>query len=223
MRLIVSLVFLFGLVLTVQTNDAQAEDLTLAVASEPSSVDPHFHNLGPNNALSRHFFDRLINTDEKQRLKPGLAESWKPLNDTTWEFKLRKGVTFHDGSPFTADDVLFSFKRAPEVPNSPSSFATYTKGKTLEKIDSHTVHIKTERPYPLMPNDVSTLPIISKKHGTGAKTEDYNSGKATIGTGPFMFVKNVPGDRIEMKRNPNYWGEKPTWDNVTIKPIKSAY
>lgn len=222
MRLIFSLMFVFGLVLAGQTKVAYAEDLTFAVATEPSSIDPHFHNLGPNNALSRHFFDRLINTDEKQRLKPGLAESWKPLNDTTWEFKLRKGVTFHDGSPFTADDVLFSFERAPNVPNSPSSFATYTKGKTLEKIDSHTVHIKTERPYPLMPNDVSTLPIVSKKNGEGAATEDYNSGKATIGTGPFMFVENVPGDRIVMKRNPNYWGEKPIWENVTMKPIKSA-
>lgn len=201
---------------------AQAEDLTIGLASEPTSIDPHFHNLGPNNALSRHLFDRLINTDERQRLKPGLAVSWKPLEDTTWEFKLRKGVKFHDGSPFTADDVLFSFKRAPEVPNSPSSFATYTKGKSLVKIDDYTIHFKTERPYPLMPNDVSTLPIVSKKIGQNAKTEDYNSGKAAIGTGPFVFVENVPGDRIVFKKNPNYWGEKAIWDKVTLKPIKSG-
>lgn len=201
---------------------AQSEDLTMGLASEPTSIDPHFHNLGPNNALSRHIFDRLINTDERQRLKPGLAVSWKPLEDTTWEFKLRKGVKFHDGSPFTADDVIFSFERAPNVPNSPSSFATYVKGKEVVKIDDHTVHIKTKRPYPLMPNDVSTLPIISKKVGQNAKTGDYNSGKAAVGTGPFTFVEYVPGDRIVVKKNSDYWGEKPIWDKVTIKPIKSG-
>ncbi len=201
---------------------AQSEDLTIGLASEPTSIDPHFHNLGPNNALSRHLFDRLINTDERQRLKPGLAVSWKPLEDTTWEFKLRKGVKFHDGSPFTADDVLFSFERAPNVPNSPSSFGLYTKGKNLIKIDDHTIQIKTDRPYPLMPNDVSTLAIVSKKIGQNANTEDYNSGKAAIGTGPFTFVENVPGDRIVLKKNPDYWGEKPIWDKVTLKPIKSS-
>ncbi|MFZ8871332.1 MAG: hypothetical protein ACO2YC_07945 [Litorivicinaceae bacterium] len=63
---------------------AHAEKLIIGLASEPTSIDPHFHNLGPNNALSRHIFDRLINQDEKQRLKPGLATSWKPIDDLTW-------------------------------------------------------------------------------------------------------------------------------------------
>ena len=63
-------------------------------------MDPHFHNLGPNNAMSVHIFDRLIAQDEKQRLSPGLAVSWKPIDDLTWEFKLREGVKFHDGSDF---------------------------------------------------------------------------------------------------------------------------
>ncbi|NCF29128.1 MAG: ABC transporter substrate-binding protein, partial [Gammaproteobacteria bacterium] len=125
-----------------------AGELTIALASEPSSIDPHFHNLGPNNAVARVMFDRLIMPDDKQQLLPGLAVSWKPINDTTWEFKLRKGVKFHDGSPFTADDVVFTFQRAPNVEGSPSSFGTYLKGKEITRIDDHTVHIKTERPYP---------------------------------------------------------------------------
>jgi len=201
---------------------ALAKDLTIALASEPTSIDPHFHNLGPNNAFATHIFDRLVKTDEKQSLIPGLAVSWKPLDDATWEFKLRKDVKFHDGSPFTADDVIFTFERAPNVPNSPSSYATYIKGKTVEKIDDHTVHIKTKRPYPLMPNDMSTFPIVSKKSGAGAKTEDFNSGKAAIGTGPYKFVEYVPGDRIVITRNDDYWGDKAKWDKVTFKPIKSG-
>lgn len=217
-----SLCFAFVLASVSLATPALAKDLTIALASEPTSIDPHFHNLGPNNAFATHIFDRLVKTDEKQSLIHGLAVSWKPLDDTTWEFKLRKDVKFHDGSPFTADDVIFTFERAPNVPNSPSSYATYIKGKTVQKIDDHTVHIKTKRPYPLMPNDMSTFPIVSKKSGAGAKTEDFNSGKAAIGTGPYKFVEYVPGDRIVITRNDDYWGDKAKWDKVTFKPIKSG-
>ena len=201
---------------------AGAAELRVGLALEPSSIDPHYHNLSPNNAFARHIFDRLVQTDDKQQLGPGLAILWKPLGDTTWEFKLRPGVTWHDGSPFTADDVLFSFERAPNVESSPSSFGTYTKGKTLTKIDDHTIQIRTERPHPLMPNDVATINIISKKHGLGAKTGDYNSGKAAIGTGPYKFVEWSPGDRLIIEKNPDYWGVKAKYDRVVIKPIKSG-
>ncbi len=212
---------LVALAITV-AGTASAKELTIALASEPSSIDPHYHNLGPNNALSRQMFDRLIMPDDKQRLQPGLAVSWKAVDETTWEFKLRQGVKFHDGSPFTADDVVFTFERAPNVEGSPSSFGTYLKGKTIKKVDDFTVHISTERPYPNMPRDMMTFSIVSRKHGEGAKTEDYNSGKATIGTGAFKFVEYVPGDRIVMERNEGYWGNKPEWTKVTLKAIKSA-
>ena len=199
-----------------------AKNLTIGLASEPTAIDPHFHNLTPNNSLLSHLFDALVLQDENQNLIPGLAVSWRAIDDTTWEFKLRQGVKFHDGSPFTADDVIFTFERAPDVEGSPSSFGIYTKGKEVVKIDDHTIRIKTERPYPLMPNDVSTILIISEEKGRGAKTPDYNSGKAAVGTGPFRFVEYVPGDRIVFERNEAYWGSKPEWTKVTFKPIKSG-
>lgn len=199
-----------------------AKELRVGLALEPTSIDPHYHNLTPNNAFARNIFDGLINPDEKQRLKPGLAVSWKSVNDTTWEFKLRKGVKFHDGTAFTADDVIFTTERAPNVPESPSSFGTYLKGKTFKKIDDYTIHVITERPYPLMPNDLAQIFIVSKKAAEGAKTGDYNSGKAAIGTGPFKFVEWVPGDRVVLERNKGYWGKKPEWSRVVIKPIRSG-
>lgn len=199
-----------------------ADDLTIGLAAEPTSMDPHFHNLTPNNSLVRHIFDTLVQTDDKQRHLPGLATSWKPLDDLTWEFKLRKGVKFHDGSPFTAEDVVFTMERAPNVPNSPASFAGYIKGKTLTVVDDYTIHFKTERPYPLMPNDLSTFSIISSENGKGATTPDYNSGKAAIGTGPYKYNAYVPGDKIVVVKNDDYWGGKPQWDKVTFKPIKSG-
>jgi len=200
---------------------ATGQELRIGLAAEPTAMDPHYHNLSPNNSLLSHIFQSLVGQDERQRLEPELAESWKAINDTTWEFKLRKNVRFHDGAPFTADDVIFSFERAPNVEGSPSSFGIYAKGKTFTKVDDHTVHIKTAAPYPLMPNDVSQVFIVSRKHGQGAKTPDYNSGKAAIGTGPYKFVEYTPGNRIVMQRNEQYWGQKPVWQRVIFRGIKS--
>lgn len=200
---------------------AIAAEITIGLKLEPSSIDPHYHNLTPNNSMARHIFDRLIHTNEKQQLEPGLAVSWKPINETTWELKLRKGVKWHDGTPFTADDVLFTWERAPNVEKSPSSFNLYIKLKTLKKIDDHTIHLITPKPYPLVPNDISQINIISKKHGQGATTGDYNSGKAAIGTGPYKLVEWVPSDRLILVKNPDYWGKKAQFDKVTFKPIKS--
>ena len=201
---------------------ASAEKLTIGLASEPTSIDPHFHNLGPNNAMARHIFGRLILQNEKQQLNPGLAVSWAPIDDLTWEFKLREGVTFHDGAPFTADDVICTWERAPAVPNSPASFGTYIKGKTAKKIDDFTVHFITEEPYPLMANDVSTVPIISDEVGCSASTEAFNAGTAAIGTGPFRFVSYQPGQSIVLARNDDYWGEPSPWTEVEFRPLTSA-
>ena len=87
---------------------ALAQDLRIGLASEPSSADPHFHNLGPNNQLRRNMFESLVGSDEQQKLFPQLATSWRPLDDTRWEFKLREGVKFHNGNDFTAEDVVYT-------------------------------------------------------------------------------------------------------------------
>lgn len=213
---------LLSLGAAVVSSPVLADSITIGINSEATSIDPHFHNLTPNNQIARQIFNGLIDQGPNQELIPGLAESWGPIDDLTWEFKLRKGVKFHDGSDFNADDVLCTFERAPTVPNSPASFALYIRGKTAVKIDDYTVHFKTEKPYPLMANDVSTVNIVSDTAGCNATTEDYNKGKAAIGTGPYKFVEYVPADRIVLARNDQYWGSKPDFEKVTIKPIKSA-
>jgi peptide/nickel transport system substrate-binding protein len=200
---------------------ASAQGLKIGLSAEPSSIDPHYHNLTPNNGILSHIFERLIANAPDNSLIPGLAQSWKTLDEKTWEFRLRPNVQWHDGSPFTVDDVIFTFERAPAVPNSPSSFASSVKGKTLKKVDDLTFLITTEQPAPLVPSEVSNLLMISRKHGTGAKTEDFNSGKAAIGTGPYKLVARVPGDRIELAANDAHWGGKPKWPTLTFKPISS--
>jgi peptide/nickel transport system substrate-binding protein len=199
-----------------------AADLSVALGGDVTSIDPHFHNLTPNNNVGAHIFDTLVMKEAGGKIKPGLAESWRVVDELTWEFKLRKGVRFHDGSDFTAADVVFSLDRIPNVPNSPSPFTTYTKQVT-EKIvvDPWTIRLKTAAPYPQMPNDMSTVLVVSAKAAANATTEDFNSGRATIGTGPFRFVRWQKGDRIDLARNDAYWGQKSPWEKVTFRIITS--
>lgn len=199
---------------------ASAQELKIGIAAMARSMDPHFTNSGPDVANMLHVFDKLILQDEKQGLVPGLATSWKSVDDTTWEVKLREGVTWHDGSPFTAEDVAFTVKRAVDVPKSGSPFALYVSTiKAVEIKGPHLVHLKTAAPSPLLPWDISTFGIISKKHGETGATEDYNSGKAAIGTGPYKLVSFSPNEKIVFQRNDAYWGRKEPWTRVTFSLI----
>jgi peptide/nickel transport system substrate-binding protein len=104
---------------------ALAQTITIGLAADVTSIDPHFHVLGPNQNIAEHVFETLVAKDARQKLKPGLADSWRALDDTTWEVKLRRGVKFHDGSDFTAEDVVFSLARPETIKNSPSSFTVH--------------------------------------------------------------------------------------------------
>jgi peptide/nickel transport system substrate-binding protein len=197
-----------------------AAELKIAITTEPSSMDPHFHVFSPNINVAMYTFDKLIDFDAKMNLAPNLATKWTAVDDTTWELNLRPGVTFHDGTPFTADDVKFTIERAPTVPNSPSSYARFIQPITaVEVVNPMTVRIKTASPFPLMPRYLATFVIVSRKHGEGADSNAYNSGKAMIGTGPFKFVSWTKSDSIVFQRNDAYWGKKPKWDKVTLKPV----
>lgn len=216
-----------------------AQELRIGLSAEPSAMDPHFHNLAPNNSMTKHVFDRLLDQDENQRLKPMLAASWRTVNETTWEFKLRPGVKFTDGSDFTANDVIYTYCRVPRVENSPSSMAINVRAITsITAPDPLTLLIATADPHPLLPNELSNLGIFSAKAngagevtfdrkeckgaGTYPKTEAFNSGQAAIGTGPYKLVRFTKGNRIILERNDAYWGEKPAWQRVIFRPITSA-
>ena len=177
-------------------------DINIGLQAAITSIDPHYHNVGPNNSLLLHIFESLVAVDANGKMNPGLAASWKAVDDLTWEFKLRKNVRWHDGSPFTAEDVVFTLKRIPNVPNSPSSFATFTKPIIdIKIIDPHTLIFKTATPHVLLPSDLTSVRIVSKLHGEKAITEDYNSGRAAIGTGPYKFVEYIPNQRVVVKAN----------------------
>lgn len=200
-----------------------AEELVIGVATAPTSLDPLYQALGSNHELALHSFNTLLEVSPTMKGSPGLALSWKPTDDPLiWEFKLRKGVKFHNGEPFTAADVVFTYKRVPNVPNAPSTYKRrIAKVAKAVAVDDYTVLIHTKTPYPLLPRAVMTVPIVSHTIGLDAKPTEFNDGSKNYGTGPYKFVKFTPGDRTTYIANPDYWGPKAKWDKVTIREIKS--
>ena len=220
------------------TQPVYAQSLTAAFASEPSSIDPLYHNLGPNNATRKHMFEALVGEDENLGIVPMLAENWSISADgLTWTFKLRQGVKFHDGSDFSSRDFLYTACRIPNVPNSPSSMAGFIKSaQTIEAPDAATVTVTTAAPYPLLLTDFASFGVVSASanghegpvtyskggcEGIASYPDSnaYNDGSAAVGTGPYKFVEFVPGEKIVMARNDAYWGDAPHWEQITIRPI----
>jgi peptide/nickel transport system substrate-binding protein len=208
---------LSGAILTAATA-AFATDLTIGRATEQNSLDPQFSDLGNDVATAENMFESLIEFDSKLRLNPKLAVTWQVVDPLTWEIKLRPNVSFHDGTPFTGDDVAFSLKRARDVPNSPGPLASFVRPvKETEVIDKLTIRIHTDQPTPLLMDMVGRIFIVPAKLGASATTADFAAGKAMIGTGAYRFKQSIPGDKVVMEANPNYWGEKPEFNTVTLK------
>ncbi|MFC3127080.1 ABC transporter substrate-binding protein [Pseudoroseomonas globiformis] len=200
--------------------EAQSQNLTMAVGAQVTSLDPHYHALSPNYAVATMLFSSLTAFDSEARLEADLAVSWKAIEPKVWEFKLREGVKFHNGNDFTAEDVAFTIERVPTVPNSPSSYAIYTRAiERVEVVDPLTVRFHTRTPYPVLPNDLAQIAILDKQTHEGASTEDFNSGKVAIGTGPFKYVNFRSGDRLSLARNDSYFGEKPAWATVDYRIV----
>ncbi|MDR7126429.1 ABC transporter substrate-binding protein [Pseudotabrizicola sp. 4114] len=200
-----------------------AEDLTIGVGGTATSIDPHFYNASPNNSIAMQIFDRLTERDAAGQLLPGLAERWEAVDELQWRFSLRPDIKWHDGEAFTADDVVFTFERARDVPNSPGGFGGFLRAvESVEAADDATVLITTKAPAPNLPGDLANIAIVSRHAGEGADTSDYNSGKAAIGTGAFRFKEFRQGDQITLDRNPDWWGHDVAWDTVTYRVISSA-
>ncbi len=198
----------------------QGAELTIALKASLRTTDPHYFDLASNNAFLSHIYDSLVLRDKNQALQPGLAVFWRPVGKITWEFVLRRGVKFHDGSDFNADDVIYSLGRAASAPNSPASFARYTRRiVSMEKVDEITVRLRTERPWPLLPQDLSHVRIMSFTASEGKTTAQLDAGDGAVGTGPYRLLSREPDRQAVLARNPDYWGREPPWERVTFRFI----
>ncbi|WP_430261363.1 ABC transporter substrate-binding protein [Neorhizobium sp. IRS_2295] len=204
---------------------ALAADLTIGVRAGPLSIDPDFTAAGTHAEAMKHIYNSLIKSGNNLELEPGLATSWTAIDDTTWEFKLRPNVKFHDGSDFTAEDVKFSIERIPKVagPNPTTIYVRRVKG--VEIVDPLTIRVKTDGPAPTLPNDFIRLFVVShiaaKDYSDSAEkaSQGFNSGKAAIGTGPYKFVSWTPKEQLVLQSFDGYWGGKEPWDKVIRKEL----
>jgi peptide/nickel transport system substrate-binding protein len=199
---------------------AAAADLVMGISRGPASMDPHFYNGTADKNVAAHVFDRLVEMSAAVTPVPGLALSWTPVSDTEWEFALRPGVTWHDGVPFTADDVAFTLARAGDVPNSPGGFAPVLRSIAAVRVTGPlTLRIVTDGPAPNLPIDLSNVAIVSRHAGEGATTAEYNGGKAAIGTGPYRFAGFAFESSVELVRNDRWWGPAQDWEHVRMRVI----
>ena len=205
-------------VLLAAASPAWAVDLTIGRATEQNALDPLFSDLGNDVSTAENMFDSLIRFDAKLQVEPALAVSWKLIDPLTWEIKLREGVKFHDGTAFTAADVAFSLKRARNVPNSPGPLSSFVRSvKETEILDPQTIRVRTDAPVPLLMDMIGRIPIIPAALGPQVTTDDFNAGRAMIGTGAYRFKSYLPGDKLVMEANPDAWEHKPEFGTVTLK------
>ena len=198
---------------------AQGTRLRIGALTDPS-VDPHYLYLSNNMAYSQHLFGALCLKDEHSRPRPGLALSWTPVSDTEWEFTLRRGVKFHDGSDFTATDVAFSIDRVTSLPNNPAPYTPNLRGINGTRIvDDHRIRMTTANPVPTLPFNLSNIYIVSHQAAKGAAPADFRSGKAAIGTGPYRFVSYQSGQTMEIARFDGYWEAQPAYERALFRFI----
>jgi peptide/nickel transport system substrate-binding protein len=217
--LVASVLSLMALAVCPRPALAQPATLTMGVQA-PFGIDPHFVFLGPNMAAARHIFDSFVGRDADSFWVPALAESWRAIEPQLWEFKLRERVTFHDGSPFSAEDVAFSIARVPNVPNNPGPYTPNLRGITrVEIVDPHTLRIHTSAPNPVLPGQLTNIFIVSARVAKDASTADFNAGRAAIGTGPFRLEEHRGPEGMTVARYAGYWGQPPAWDRVQVRVI----
>jgi peptide/nickel transport system substrate-binding protein len=209
---------------------AGAQTLRWSSQGDPQTMDPDSQNEGLTNMFNGQIYEFLVARDKQLNIVPQLATEWKQESPTKWTFKLRRGVKFSDGRPFTADDVVFSLSRAREKTSQIEVYASAVG--EARKIDDYTVEIDSPQFDPVFLQHLNTVYIMSKSwceehkvtrpQNFTAREETYTALNA-MGTGPYMLVSRQPDVRSVLKRNPNYWGRiEGNVQEVVYTPIKNA-
>jgi peptide/nickel transport system substrate-binding protein len=201
---------------------------------DAASLDPHAQNEGVTNQINAMVYEQLFQYDKQMKLVPALALSWQNPEPNKWVFKLRQGVKFHDGTPFTADDVVFSFERAKSTTASFKLFAI--EAGTARRVDDYTVEFTTATPNPVERDMIANIFIMSRawcEKNKSMKPQDITAREETFaalnsnGTGPFILVAREPGVKTTHKRNPEWWGIKAGFfdgnvDTVEYRQVSNA-
>jgi peptide/nickel transport system substrate-binding protein len=208
---------------------AHAVTLRWAAQNDILTLDPHSQNHATTISIMQHCYEPLVRYDKKFQIEPALAASWEQVNPAQWRFKLRQNVKFHDGSPFTADDVVFSYVRIKQPQGTMQPYVTGVKD--VVKVDDHTVDFMLEGPNPVFLRNLTVFHIMSKtwsEKNKSDKVQDYKANENTFasrntnGTGAYMIKGWEPDKQVTMSANPNWWDKREgNATEVIYSPIKS--
>jgi len=202
------------------SQQAYSAELTIVRSGSVATLDPGF--LREPATVVDNIFDTMVSRDPQMKLAPGLALSWKAIDPTTWEFKLRPNVKFTDGEPFDAAAVKFSIDRILD-PNAHAPTISYISTiQSVEVVDPLTVRIHTKGPDALLPTRMSRYPAYIVPPKYLAKEGPAVFARQPIGTGPYIVTSFLPDEKLVMKANPDYWGKKPSIDQVVWKPVPES-
>ena len=197
---------------------ADAETIVMALEADQNNMDPHMHFLRVGIIMNINMYDSLLHKNTKLEYEPSLAMAWQALDETTWEFKLRQGVKFHNGDTFSAEDVQFSFDRVLDPNTKSPQYGNIRGVKEVKIIDPYTVHLITDKPFPLLLERVVFFPIIPKKHFAKVGAQAF-ADNAPVGTGPYKFVEWKRDQYLKMERFDEHWRGPAPVKNLIIRVI----
>jgi peptide/nickel transport system substrate-binding protein len=197
---------------------AHAEALTLVLPAGIETLDPHLSaTVGTDLSLAADVYSRLIAREASGDLVGDLAVSWRAIDDNTWEFKLRPGITFPDGEALDAAAVKWNFERVLDPETQSRNRTLYTQIKNIEAVDATTLRIATSSPFPVLPAQLTML-FLMPPHWTAA----HNPSVEALGTGPYELVSYTSGDRVVLKARPGYYGKPVVFEDVTLRMIPES-
>jgi peptide/nickel transport system substrate-binding protein len=196
-------------------------ELRVAISWTPENLDPTMNLSSIRAAIGVSLFDSLVGRDRDNRIVPELAESWRLVNDTTWQFKLRRGVLFHNGEPFNAEAVRFTVQRVLDPEQKSPNRANIGEIAKIEIVDDATVNLVTARPYAPLLNRLIDFPILPPKY----TTEKGNQGMALrpVGTGPYRFVSLVKDEHLIVEAFDRHWRGVPIINRIVYRPIPEPF
>lgn len=197
---------------------AEPDTIVMALERDQDNMDPHMHFQRVGIIMNINMYDSLLHKNTRLEYEPSLATAWKALDEATWEFTLRQGVKFHNGDSFTAEDVKFSFDRVLDPATKSPQYGNIRAIKEVKIIDPQTVHLVTDKPFPLLLERVVFFPIIPKKHYEKVGAQAF-AESAPVGTGPYKFVEWKRDQSLKLERFEGHWrGPAPT-KNLIIRVI----
>src|ERR1700675_2113819 len=201
------------------TVSAQAKDtLTVALVSHAPTLDPHMHFERVGILVNINMFDSLLHRNTKLEFEPSLATSWKALSDTQWEFKLRKGVRFHNGDTMTAEDVKYSFDRVLDQTKKSPQYGNIRAIKEVRVVNPETIQIITDKPFPLLLERLVFFPLLPQKHIENVADQAFRA-TSPGGTGPWKFVEWKRDQLIRLEPFDQHWRGRPAFKNLIFRAV----